>query len=131
MRAKWKTSSAENETRSSLRPMPTTVVRPPRRVLDQAARMVAARPTHSNAWSAPWPPVSARTALEVRSSESRKSVAPWRRASSSFSGLTSTAMIGPAPAIRAAWSTARPTPPRPSTTTDSPARTRAALWTAP
>lgn len=33
--------------------------------------------------------------------------------------------------IRAAWSTARPTPPMPNTTTDSPARTWALWWTAP
>ncbi len=93
--------------------------------------MVEPRPTHSKAWSAPWPPVSLRTALGVCSSERRKSVAPCRRASSSFSGETSTAMIGAAPAIRSDCSSARPTPPRPKTTADSPVRSRAALWTAP
>ena len=57
VRAKWNSSSAENSTLSVAPPMPTTVVWPPRRVDDHAVRIVAARPTHSNAWSAPNPPV--------------------------------------------------------------------------
>src|SRR6478752_1090398 len=40
-------------------------------------------------------------------------------------------MIFDAPAIRAAWRTASPTPPIPNTTTLSPSRTRAEWWTAP
>ena len=73
--------------------MPTTVTAPPRRVSRQAARMVAARPTHSKAWSTPRPSVRARTSLESRSSESRKSVAPAASARSRFASATSTAMI--------------------------------------
>ena len=42
---------------SSARPMPTTMTWPPRRVARHAARIVAARPTHSKAWSAPRPAV--------------------------------------------------------------------------
>ncbi len=111
--------------------MPTTVVRPPRRVESQAVRIVTARPTHSMATSAPCPPVSLRISLAVVSEAITKSVAPAARASSSFSGETSTATICPAPAIRADWRTARPTPPTPKTATDSPSRTRALWWTAP
>ncbi len=46
-------------------------------------------------------------------------------------GETSTAMTREAPAMRADWSVARPTPPTPNTATVSPGRTRAAWWTAP
>ena len=58
-------------------------------------------------------------------------VAPNERASSSFSGLRSTATIGAAPASRAPAITWRPTPPHPITHTDSPRATRPALRTAP
>jgi hypothetical protein len=40
-------------------------------------------------------------------------------------------MIMPAPAMRAPWITARPTPPAPYTATVAPASTRAVLRTAP
>ena len=63
--------------------------------------------------------------MAVVSEATTYSVAPAARASSSFSGETSTAMIVDAPAIRAAWRAARPTPPTPKTATVSPARTRA------
>ncbi len=58
-------------------------------------------------------------------------MAPAERASSSLPGETSTATTGPAPAILAAWSTARPTPPTPKTATDSPLRSPVAWCTAP
>jgi len=98
--------------------------------------MIDARPTHSNAWSAPKPPVSSRTCFGTSGfasggSASKKSVAPHARARSALSSRTSTAMIRSAPAIRADWSTDSPTPPRPNTTTDSPGRTDAACTTAP
>ena len=73
--------------------MPTTVTWPPRRVARQAARMVAARPTHSRAWSTPRPPVRDPDGpVERTSSASRKSVAPAAAASSALAGDTSTAM---------------------------------------
>jgi hypothetical protein len=53
----------------------------------------------------------------VSSPDTTNSVAPAALASSSFPGVTSTATICPAPAIRAACSTASPTPPTPYTTT--------------
>ena len=93
-------------------PMPTTVTWPPRRVARQAARMVAARPTHSKAWSTPRPAGAApRTALaepvvgdqEVGGAGGERQLLLRRR-------TTSTAMTGPAPAARAACSTARPDP---------------------
>ena len=59
------------------------------------------------------------------------SVAPICRATSSFVSSMSTAIILPAPAIRAAWMAARPIPPAPKTATVSPASTRAVLNTAP
>jgi hypothetical protein len=58
-------------------------------------------------------------------------VAPSSRASSSFSGTTSTAAIVVAPAVRAPSSAARPTPPSPNTATLSPILTRAELTAAP
>ncbi len=58
-------------------------------------------------------------------------MAPAARASSSFAGETSTAMIRDAPAMRADWRVARPTPPTPNTATVSPSRTRAEWWTVP
>ena len=94
-------------------------------------RIVAGRPTQSNAWSAPRPPVSLRIALAVVSPATRKSVAPCSAARSAFASVTSTPMIGPAPTARAACSADSPTPPSPMTTTDSPARTRAVFSTAP
>ena len=50
-------------------------------------------------------------------------VAPSERASSSFSGTTSTATIREAPASRAPCTTASPTPPHPITATDEPSCT--------
>ncbi|MDQ1044178.1 hypothetical protein QFZ76_002414 [Streptomyces sp. V4I2] len=51
--------------------MPTTVVRPPRRVESQAVRIVATRPTHSTATSTPCLPVRARIPRAVVSEATR------------------------------------------------------------
>src|SRR5574337_512733 len=131
VRAKWKISNAEKDTLSSRAPIPSTTQLPPRRALCQAARMVAARPTHSKEWSTPRPPVKDRIALGSVLSDSRKSVAPAARARPSFSGERSAAMIGSAPANRAPATVDKPMPPSPSTVTESPSCTRAALRTAP
>lgn len=72
-----------------------------------------------------------RQDLLTPSAEVRKSVAPNCRATASLSGFASTATIREAPAIRAPWSTLRPMPPVPMTTTVSPWPTRARLRTAP
>ncbi len=53
------------------------------------------------------------------------------RARSCLAGLGSTATISPAPATAAAWTMFRPTPPQPTTATESPGRTRAVFSTAP
>ena len=58
-------------------------------------------------------------------------VAPSSLAFASLFSNTSTAMIMPAPAMRAPWITASPTPPAPYTATVAPASTRAVLSTAP
>ena len=58
-------------------------------------------------------------------------VAPNRLASSSFASTRSTATISAAPAIRAPWMAAMPTPPQPNTTTDEPGATLAVLMAAP
>src|SRR5579875_1894689 len=79
--------------------------------------MVAAVPTHSSAWSAPRPPVSARTRAGRSSPAARKQVAPIALASGSLPVAEATAD--------------RPTPPSPMTTTDSPARTPAVRQAAP
>jgi hypothetical protein len=60
-----KISSALNVTCWSLPPIPTTVVRPPRRVDSHAVRMVTAQPTHSRATSTPCLPVNPRIARAV------------------------------------------------------------------
>ena len=57
--------------------------------------------------------------------------APTDAAIPSFMALVSTAITRPAPAILAPCTTARPTPPQPTTSTVSPGRTRATLNTAP
>ena len=59
------------------------------------------------------------------------SVAPSSDASASFSGSTSTATMRAAPASRAPWITARPTPPQPMTATDEPSCTGVAQSAAP
>src|SRR5262245_3776115 len=111
---------------------PTTTAVPPQRIASQASRMVSGRPTTSKAKSAP-STVSARIASTALPADvaSTTCVAPCARASSSFSGTRSTAMIGEAPARRAAAITWRPTPPYPRTATASPPWTFATFATAP
>ena len=58
-------------------------------------------------------------------------VAPNSSAHSSFCGMTSTAMILPAPTRRAAWMVLSPTPPQPNTATLAPGGTLARLKTGP
>src|SRR5207244_6701375 len=58
-------------------------------------------------------------------------VAPNSSAQASFWGMTSTAMILPAPTSRAAWIVLRPTPPQPNTATLAPGGTFARLNTGP
>ena len=58
-------------------------------------------------------------------------VAPKRLASSSLWSTRSTATISAAPATRAPWMAAMPTPPQPNTTTDEPGVTLAVLMAAP
>lgn len=58
-------------------------------------------------------------------------MAPNCRATASFAGLLSTATTVSAPASRAPWSTLRPMPPVPMTTTLSPRSTFARFSTAP
>ena len=101
----------------------------------------AARPTPAASWRAARPPRTRGRRRPARaagprsaaspSAASTASVAPRRRASSSFAGSRSTAMIRPAPASRAAATICSPTPPQPTTQTLSPSATRAALRTAP
>ena len=132
VRARCPTSSALKVTWSVAAPRPTTVAaaaaaggattrpgwcRPGRRTRSRGRRR-ARRSARGSAWPAPAP-------------GRRKSVAPSWRARSALSGAGSTAMICPAPAIRAPCTAASPTPPSPNTTTDSPGRTFAALRTAP
>jgi hypothetical protein len=59
------------------------------------------------------------------------SVAPNVVAMARRSAFGSTAMIRPAPQTRAPWITLSPTPPQPSTTTDEPGCTFAALTAEP
>ena len=77
--------------------------------------MASGRPLASIAKSTP--PDSAAWSSATRSSRaaSRVCVAPIRRASSSFAGFSSTAMIGVQPAIDAPATAQRPMPPVPKT----------------
>ena len=58
-------------------------------------------------------------------------VAPSSRAFANFDSTVSTAMIMRAPAMRAPWIAASPTPPAPKTATVEPGSMRAVLSTAP
>ena len=69
--------------------------------------------------------------MDSASEATRKSVAPAASARAFLRSLTSTATTVAAPAARAAATTERPTPPRPTTSTDCPGATRAVLRTAP
>ena len=84
------------------------------------ARLDAAR----GELAAPPPPASPSAAFTT-------SLAPSLRASSSFHGTVSTAMIRPAPAIRAPCSAESPTPPQPITATLLPGAICAVLSAAP
>src|SRR5262249_19566441 len=114
-----------------MRGTPTMVSVPPGASASSACRMTARLPTHSKVYSAP-PPVRSRTAASASSREaSTTCVAPKRRASSSFCGLTSMAMIGAAPASTPPCTQLSPMPPTPKTAIDAPASTRARFSTAP
>ena len=77
-------------------------------------------------------PLSACTAATGSSLEASTTwVAPNSSAHASFCRITSTAMILPAPTMRAAWIVLSPTPPQPHTATLAPGGTLARLNTGP
>ena len=95
--------------------------------------MVAGSPIASKQVSGP-PSVASRIAATVVSPSAAArttSVAPTIRARSSLAATRSTATIRAAPAIAAPITQDNPTPPRPITATDDPARTSAVLRAAP
>ena len=92
--------------------MPTRIAWPPRATSEIASSIVRSGPTASKLWST-------RTDSAASSGEHAR-VAPISRASSCLAGLGSTATISPAPATAAAWTMFRPTPPHPTTATESP-----------
>ena len=111
---------------------PTTTAVPPRWVESTACSMVAWVPTISNAKSTPPVPLIACTRATGSSVAALTTwVAPNSSAQASFCGITSTAMILPAPTSRAAWMVFRPTPPQPHTATLAPGGTFARLNTGP
>ena len=112
--------------------MPTITRLPIGATRSIAPSRAAGAPVVTNRWSASGPPVAAVTAA-ARSAVvgSSRCVAPNRFAASRLVATGSTARIGEAPAIRAAWMALIPTPPQPTTTTVSPADTPAVLVTAP
>ena len=93
--------------------------------------MSAGWPTHSKDTSTPFGQISLIASSVSTSAALMKWVAPNWRASSSFRGLVSTAMIGTASARAAPWITLRPMPPTPITSTLWPWVTLARLNTAP
>ena len=111
---------------------PTRIACPPRRVMVMAWSMVGPRPMTSKATSAPrssviditWDTGSPWLALIV-------AVAPNSLAICSLVSFISTAMISPAPLMRAPWMTLRPTPPQPMTATVSPFLMSAVFIAAP
>ena len=97
-----------------------------------APSRAAGAPVVTSRWSARRPPVADRIAAATSSpTGSTVWVAPKPRAAFRLSASGSTARIGSAPAIRAAWMAPTPTPPHPTTMTASPRPTRAVLVTAP
>ena len=125
-------SIAGSDTSTPTGASPTTVAAPPGRSTSQAWRIVAARPTTSNACSTP--PLADRQHLldDVDPSPAAHHVrrAAADRAARACSSSVSTATMIPAPASRAPAITCRPTPPHPITHTLAPTRSPARL-TAP
>ena len=119
-------------TSASTAVLPRNTTCPPGRAASNARRKPASLPAASNTASAPRPRVSERTTSAASSwVASIAWVAPNRRAVSSFSGRTSTAMIGAARARRAPCTAFSPTPPQPITRALSPTATLATLRTPP
>ena len=111
---------------------PTTTAVPPRCVESTACSIVAWVPTSSNAKSTPPLPLIACTRATGSSVAALTTwVAPNSSAHASFCGITSTAMILPAPTSLAAWIVLSPTPPQPHTATLAPGGTLARLNTGP
>ena len=123
-------SKAESSKVSSIRPTPTMQLVPPRRVMSKACRIVVGMPMHSRVKSKPSPAVISASAAG-RSSGSTPWVAPKALARSSFPSCRSTATMTAAPAMRAPWMAATPTPPAPMTSTEDPGVIPAVLSAAP
>ena len=117
---------------ASMRGTPTRIAWPPRRVMVIVWSIVCWRPMTSNATSAPRCSVSSMT-FDTGSPWDAFTVvvAPNCLASASLVSFMSTAMISPAPAMRAPWITLRPTPPQPTTATVSPFLIEAVFNAAP
>ncbi len=97
----FRLSAAEIGTSSVMGTTPTSTVVPPRPVIATACWTVGTRPMHSNTTSAPPPVISCTAATGSPSVASTQSVAPSLRARSNFHDWASTAMILPAPVMRA------------------------------
>jgi hypothetical protein len=112
--------------------MPTTVVTPPRRVDAHELRIVSARPTQSKAWSAPASLGEARTCLgELARGLEHVGRAERARELELVGGAVDDDDLTRRRPGRRPCTTDRPTPPRPTTSTDWPSRTRAVFRTAP
>src|ERR1019366_5642818 len=110
---------------------PTTTHLPPGARASTPCSIARELPTATMTTSAP-PPVAERTASAMSWPEAEMTaVAPSFCAASSLMATGSTATIGYAPAILAAITELRPTPPQPITATLWPHSTRAVRSTAP
>src|SRR5918998_3243119 len=112
--------------------IPMMTALPPQSRTSTALRRTAGWPTQSNDHMTPLR-VRSLTACTTSVSPlaSTKSVAPNWRAWGSLAATVSTAMMRPAPAMRAPWMALRPTPPTPNTATGSPCWILARLRAAP
>ena len=128
----WRNRAGSMDNRVPAGETPTTTHMPPRWVEARACSIVFWVPTTSKAKSTPPRPEIACTRATGSSFEaSTACVAPNSSAHTSFCRLTSTAMIFPAPTMRAAWMVLSPTPPQPNTATLAPGGTLARLNTGP
>src|SRR5436309_10753118 len=118
---------------SPFRGTPTRIVLPSACVSSYASSITRARPVVSTTTSAPAAPTTSRIAfaMSLPVFELNACEAPNLRAHSTLDSTTSTATIGYADTIAAAWTMFTPTPPTPNTTTDWPTCTAASRLTTP
>ena len=111
--------------------MPMIVAVPPTARQPNACSAATFSPIASKEYCTPPPVISRIAATGSCDDASTICVAPSSRAFASLLSTISTAMIIPAPPMRAPWIAASPTPPAPNTATEDPGSIFAVFSTAP